>query len=220
MADPNADNSKLAFEHSVRAILTTFGVFTGFVIKAAIDGITFPPAVSWMDTWDRLKDLLADPHLYVCLATIALLLRFIIGSGVHLNLCYVTEPRSKDPRMLLKDLAFLIVFGLLAIFMVKAGDNVMSFASRAGVFISVGLFWSVLDWFLRRGAGAGEQSLFSGPWIKIDIGQLALVVLVIFAVPLTTFGELTQALLLAIGFGYALYLDVRVVLLPKQTPAA
>ncbi len=218
MADPNTDNSKVAFENCVKAILTTFGVFTGFVIKAAIDGVTFPPSDSWWDTWDRLKELLVDPHLYVCLATIALLLRFIIGSSVHLNLCYVIEPRSRNPRMLVKDLAFLIVFGLLAIFMVKAGNNVPSFASRAGVFISVGLVWSALDAWLRSGEAVGEQSLFSKPWIIIDLFQLGLVVAVIFLAPATAVGELVQAGLLAIGFGVALYWDMKVVLQAKPLP--
>src|SRR5712671_5646300 len=142
---PDADHSTRAFEDSVKTILTTFGVFTGFAIKSAIDAIQFPTSPSW---WAFL-DLLKDSHLFVGIATIALLLRFIIGSAVHLNLCYLVPPRSKKPSMLFKDLTFLVVFGLFAVFMIKA-NNVPTFAIRAFLFIVVGLVWSALDWFVRH----------------------------------------------------------------------
>jgi hypothetical protein len=205
---PDVDRSKEAFDTAVRAIVTTFGVFTGFVIKAAIDAISFPPSETWRDTLDRLRELWNDPHLFLCLATVALLLRFIIGSAVHLNLCYVVEPRSKMPVMLFKDVAFLIVFGLLAVFMVKAGKEVASFALRAAVFIAVGLLWSAVDAVVRCGRTAGEKSLFSGKWMLIDVLQLAVIGLVIFGLG----SEWWQAAVLAGGFAGALYLDMRLVL--------
>ena len=108
----DADHSKKAFEDSVRTILTTFGVFTGFAIKSAIDGIQFPTSPSW----SAFLDVLDDSHLFVCIATVALLLRFILGSAVHLNLCYVVEPRSVKPVMLFKDHAFLITAVALRLF--------------------------------------------------------------------------------------------------------
>jgi hypothetical protein len=207
---PDTDHSKRAFEDTVRTILTTFGVFTGFVIKSAIDGIKFPPSQSW---WDAL-DVVKDSHLFVCLATIALLLRFIIGSAVHLNLCYVVEPRSVKPVMLFKDLAFLIVFGLLAVFMIKAGDNVASFATRAFVFVLIGLLWSLVDAFVRQGQTGGEQSLFSRMWIKIDAGQLVLILIVYYLIPADY--DWSQAFVLAVGFAVALYMDMKVVLAAKK----
>jgi hypothetical protein len=87
---PDTDHSAKAFDYTIKTILTTFGVFTGFAIKSAIDGIVFPTSPSWF----AFLDVLNDFHLYICIATVALLLRFIIGSAVHLNLCYVVEPRS------------------------------------------------------------------------------------------------------------------------------
>lgn len=208
MAD--VDHSKRAFEDTVKTILTTFGVFTGFVIKSAIDGIKFPPSQSW---WDAL-DVVKDSHLFVCLATIALLLRFIIGSAVHLNLCYVVEPRSVKPVMLFKDLAFLIVFGLLAVFMIKAGDNVPSFATRAFLFVLIGLLWSLVDAYVRKGQTGGEQSLFSERWIKIDFGQLVIILIVYYLIPASY--DWGQAFVLAVGFAVALYMDMKVVLAAKK----
>jgi hypothetical protein len=209
---PDVDHSKRAFEDTVKTVLTTFGVFTGFVIKAAIDQIEFPPSKSWWDTLDLLK----DPHLFVCIATVALLLRFIIGSAVHLNLCYVVEPRSVKPVMLFKDVAFLIVFGLLAVFMIKAGDNVVSFATRAAVFISIGLLWSIVDAFVRRGQTGGEQSLFSGEWIGIDLAQLVAIAIVLWLVH----DKWWQAFVLAIGFAVALLWDMKIVLAARKPAPA
>lgn len=206
----DADHSKKAFEDSVRTILTTFGVFTGFAIKSAIDGIQFPTSPSW----SAFLDVLDDSHLFVCIATVALLLRFILGSAVHLNLCYVVEPRSVKPVMLFKDLAFLIVFGLLAVFMIKAGDDLSAFAKRASGFILVGLAWSAVDALARIGQTGGEKSLFSGKWIVIDVVQLALIWLVRYAVQ----NDWWQAFWLAAVFAIALYLDMRVVLGAKKPP--
>ena len=201
---PNTDHSKKAFEDTVRTILTTFGVFTGFAIKSAIDGINFPTSPSW---WAFLSTL-GDFHLFVCIATVALLLRFIVGSAVHLNLCYVVEPRSKKPVMLFKDLAFLVIFGLCAVYMIKAGD-VPTFAKRAFLFIFVGLIWSAVDGLVRsRETDPGEKTLFSGPWIGIDIFQLGLILFVLFVFH----DAWWQSFLLAVGFAFALYGDMNIVL--------
>ena len=210
---PDVDKSKRAFEDSVKAILTTFGVFTGFVIKAAIDGIKFKPSSSWLDSWGTFLDLLLNPHLYICLATVALLLRFILGSAVHLNLCYVEEPRSRMPVMLFKDLAFLIVFGVIAVFMIDARDNVAAFAARAGVFVLVGLLWSVVDLVARSGqVNVGERSLFSREWTIIDLCQLGAILFVLIEVT----SDLVGAIILAVGFSIALYLDMTVVLAARK----
>jgi hypothetical protein len=201
---PNIDHSSEAFENSVKTILTTFGVFTGFAIKSAIDGISFPASPSWFAFWETL----CDSRLFVCIATVALLLRFIIGSAVHLNLCYVTEPRSRKPGMLFKDLAFLVVFGLAAVYMIKAGD-VPTFAKRASLFVLVGAFWSVLDLLLRfQETEPGEQTLFSPYWLGIDFLQLGLIWFVLCGVD----GPWLQSLLLAVGFAVALYGDMKIVL--------
>jgi hypothetical protein len=208
---PDVDHSQKAFEDTVKTILTTFGVFTGFAIKSAIDGINFPVSPSW----SAFLDVLNDFHLFICIATVALLLRFIIGSAVHVNLCYVVEPRSVKPVMLFKDLAFLIVFGLLAIFMIKT-TNVAGFATRAFLFISVGLLWSLVDAVVRAGqTSKGEKTLFSGRWILIDIVQLGLIWSVLHWANDTWW----QSLWLAAGFALALYLDIKVVLNAKKAAA-
>jgi hypothetical protein len=209
------DQSKKAFEDSVRAILTTFGVFTGFAIKSAIDAVLVqpspapPPSPSWLAFLDLLKDF------YIAVATIALLLRYIIGSAVHLNLCYVVEPRSKMPVMLFKDLAFLIIFGLIAVFMIKAGDDVAAFSKRAFVFVATGLVWSIVDWLLRLGqTESGEKTLFSAAWSAIDVLQLGLILFVLYGACIHD--PWWQAFWLAFGFLLALYLDMKVVLGAKK----
>jgi len=210
---PDVDHSPRAFEDSVKIILTTFGVFTGFAIKSAIDAIQFPTSASW----DAFLDIFKDSHFFVCIATIALLLRFIVGSAIHLNLCYVVEPRSKMSVMLFKDLAFLIVFGLLAIFMIKAGDDVPAFATRSLLFVLVGSIWSLLDLIARaRQTAAGEKSLFSVWWLLIDLAQLGAILLIYNKIDDTWW----QAFWLAGAFAVALYLDMWVVLGAKKTDGA
>jgi len=208
------DHSKRAFEDSVKTILTTFGVFTGFTIKSAIDGIHFPPSKSWGDALEALW----DPQLFVCLATIALMLRFIVGSAVHLNLCYVVEPRSTSRFMLFKDLAFLIVFGLTAIFMIKAGDNLAAYTARACIFVAIGMAWSGADAWLRKKKTGGEQTLFSKKWLAIDLAQLGWILAVYWVVPRIFASELTIAVLMAVGFWIALWADMMVVLDARKPP--
>ena len=211
---PDIDHSKKAFEDTVRTILTTFGVFAGLAITSAIAGIKFPTAPSWFAFLDTFNDF----HLFICIATVALLLRFIVGSAVHLNLCYVVEPRSVMPVMLFKDLAFLIAFGLLAIFMIQANDvalkpnNVTGFATRAFLFIVVGLVWSAVDALVRLGKPKGEKTLFSGRWILIDLVQLGLIWIILYG----TSDDWWRSLWLAGAFAVALYLDMKVVLAAKK----
>lgn len=204
--------SKRAFEDAVRVIVTTFGVFTGVVIKSAIEKIEFPESSSLL----AIFQILTNWHLYICLATVALLLRFIIGSAVHLNLCYVVEPRSKMPVMLFKDIAFLIVFGLIAVSMVNAAGvkatDASGFATRAAWFIAAGILWSVVDGVGRMGRDGAEKTLASPWWITIDVFQLVLGV----GVFLVTKDPLWQSMALALIFWVALYLDMRTVLLPRR----
>jgi hypothetical protein len=206
-AEKKEAQSKKAFEDAVRVILTTFGVFTGVVIKSAIEKLHLPESSSLL----AIFQILTNFHVFICLATVALLLRFIIGSAVHLNLCYVTEPRSKMPIMLFKDVAFLIVFGLIAVSMINAND-VAGFAIRATWFIAAGILWSVVDRLGRIGRGGGEKSLASPSWVMIDIAQLVFggVVFLVISDPLW------RSMGLALIFALALYLDMRTVLLPGK----
>jgi hypothetical protein len=121
--------------------------------------------------------------------------------------------------MLFKDLAFLVVFGLLAIYMIKANDvamkpnNVAGFATRAFLFIVIASVWSAVDWAARsRQTEPGEKSLFSGVWMLIDFAQLALIWAVLHCVNDTWW----QSVCLAAGFTLALYLDMKVVLGAKK----
>jgi len=211
------DHSKKAFEDAVRVILTTFGVFTGFAIKTTLEAINFPHSASWL----AFLGVLSDFRFFLCIAMVALLLRFIIGSAIHLNLCYVVEPRSKMPVMLFKDVSFLIVFGLIAVFVIKASD-VLTFATRASFFIAIGLLWSVMDVLVRgRQTDPGEQTLFSWDWVIIDLIQLfgtAIVMGLSMIISADSLGWY-QAFLFAIGYSFALYFDFRVVLAAEKPRA-
>ena len=96
----------LDFSQSVNVILVTFGALV---------------AVSVADFFDETKNKLPDDvRSWAILALLALLLRFIVGSAVHLNRTYNPSPQNppdyaNSPSILffLKDIGFLIAFFLI-----------------------------------------------------------------------------------------------------------
>lgn len=213
-AETAKDQSDRAYDDAVKAILTTFGVFTGFAIKAAFDTskIKLPEASA---SWWGFLDLLKSPDLFTGVAVVALLLRFILGSAVHLNLNYATEPRYKHFAMLFKDLGFLVVFGLFAVLMIEA-PTVQTFEIRASWFILVGSIWSLLDLIIRGVPFIPPQKApFSARWMGIDALQLILILLV-WNLDVT---DLTRSMFLAAGFTLALLGDMWVILPDGRAPA-
>jgi hypothetical protein len=203
-----------AFDNAVRAILTTFGVFTGFAIKTAFD-ITRIKLPDVSPSWFGFLKLLCDVNVFTGIAVIALLLRFILGSAVHLNLVYASHPRDKRFVMLFKDLGFLVVFGLFAVLMIEA-QSVAEFGIRASWFIAVGTIWSLVDLAIRKSRFAGPaKTSFSGSWMGIDAAQLVL----ILGVSCLGDHDLARSIILAVGFTLALLGDMWVIL-PEEKAAA
>jgi hypothetical protein len=212
-AEADKKVSDLAFDSAVRAIITTFGVFTGIAIKAAFDVTRIKlPDVS--QSWFAFLNLFCDVNLFTSIAVIALLLRYILGSAVHLNVVYALDPRDKNFVMLFKDLGFLVVFGLFAVLMIEA-KGVAEFGMRASWFVAVGTAWSLLDLAIRGFRPAAVKTSFSIRWMVIDGLQLALILVVLYLVT----HDLLQSILLAVGFSLALLGDMWVIL-PRARAAA
>jgi len=208
----------MRFEQTVKVILQTFAVFVGFTLNEAIKSAI------------EKKGDYKDWHWYALLALIALLLRFIIGSTVHLNRTYVTPPAtqplaagqatSTSVGMLFKDLLFLVAFGIAAIFMSK-GKDVSEFAFWGMVYLFCAAIWCLVDWVLRdviKWCGDTETTTrvgaFSPPWLGLCLGQLAFTaaLYVVYVCVLPTMPATAVAITLAGGYIACLYIDLRIIL--------
>jgi hypothetical protein len=129
------------FDAALNVILATFAVFTGLALTTFLAPPNAPP----IDIGN-----LRDWHWWGIFALVALLLRYIIGSAIHLNYVYGgEEPRSISVFLLFKDLLFLVFFGVLAFYIIEAPDA-PNFIRRAMLFVLAGFTWSIIDYFARR----------------------------------------------------------------------
>lgn len=205
------------FEASLNALIATFAVLVGVSItdffdrtKAPIEGKLFGP-------------------LFVMFIT--LLLRYIVGSAIHLKYTYGNSkqandtpgpPQSQSVPLFFKDAAFLVLFGALAVTMTHSWEERVSnpqhpfevapFLRHAEWFLGAGLVWSVTDpilrWFYWY-KGKWEEwptKPFWLPWVLFDGLQLILTRYVpdYAASPLKTVQILAAiyVLFLFIDFGY------------------
>jgi len=117
--------SPLDFEKIVTAVLGTFTVFTGFVFSSYLKDLPLAEGSGWLAwmTW------FCQWRLWALFALMALLLRYIMGSAVHLNFMYVPSKdadgrplpsRSQSVGLLFKDLGFLVLFGVVAMSIASA----------------------------------------------------------------------------------------------------
>lgn len=96
-----------AAEPSVRVALAFFAALVGFGLK------------NLLDDGDRLP----CKHL-IFVSAVAMVLRFLWGSGNHFWLEYLSdEVPSVDRKRFATDLAFLVLFGVLAVFMCYASEG-------------------------------------------------------------------------------------------------
>ena len=129
------------FTDVVNVILATFTVFTGL----ALTNFLAPSNGSAIDI-----TAIHGWRWWAFFTLFALLMRYIIGSALHLNYVYAGEqPRSGSVLMLFKDLMFLVLFGMLAYYIVEAGDAA-HFMRRAMLFVLAGFAWSIFDYMTRR----------------------------------------------------------------------
>ncbi len=129
------------FNDVVNVILATFAVFTGLALTNFLAPSNGPAInITAIHGW----------RWWAFFTLVALLMRYIIGSALHLNYVYAgPQPRSGSVFMLFKDLMFLVLFGMLAYYIVEAG-NASHFIRRAMLFVLAGFAWSILDYMTRR----------------------------------------------------------------------
>lgn len=140
------------FDDAIRVILATFTVFTGLTLTRFLA----PPDKIVGNNLAPIKippieiDAIHGWRWWAFFALVALLLRYIIGSAIHLNYVYGGDaPRSSSIAMLFKDLIFLVLFGMLAFYIIDAND-VEHFVTRAMLFVLAGFIWSIGDYMVRR----------------------------------------------------------------------
>lgn len=152
---------------AVTAVIQTFAAFVG---------------ISLTDFFDEAKNKLGEEvRLWAFIALVALLLRYIIGSAVHLNRAYGARKGQEQPlqpsiRLFIKDLLFLVAFGYVAI-QITHSHTLMHFMRWSGWFIGLGLLWSVSDrgfrWLWLPGvAGDPRLNRLACIWAAIDAIQL------------------------------------------------
>lgn len=279
------------FEPAVKVILAVFAAFTGFTISKSIDALVDPKNLDLSSLDWTLKffcALLESYQFWILVAVLSLLLRYIIGSAIHLNHVYVEqvpvdadankrpeillelppgvhlgqngslpiqiegqkmqidfpisvllvqkaedrkEPRSKCIRFLFKDFIFLVIFGVLAVFIAKSSDF-STLAFRSILYLAAGLAWGLVDWLTRdvfEWGGERERSSkvwgHETGWLVMDIGQIIVTLLIaaghyllsqFYPHPVTDFWA---ALVLALIYGIFLYLDIKMLLVPPEAPA-
>jgi hypothetical protein len=223
-------NAQPDFKQIVEKSLTLFGVFTGvtlsFYIKDFLFAVDPPHGFREFPTWSRVL---------IAVAVIALLLRYIIGSAVHLNSTYVAkvvttirqtsldgmpvrmfavdEAKSmKSERLgwLFFDMLMLIAFGMFAVSITYAFDF-DDIIWRSIWFILVGLGWSGIAALYRP----LDQEI-AERWLVIDLVQLGIMAaLLMFSWPATV-----KAVILAAVNVLCLFLDLAVVSRPPPVAAA
>jgi hypothetical protein len=160
---------------AVNVVIQTFAAFVG---------------ISLTDFFDDAKNRLGDDlRSWTFIALVALLLRYIVGSAVHLNRAYGTRKGQDQPLLpsiplFTKDLLFLVAFGYVAIQMTHS-HKFVHFVQASAWFVGLGLLWSVTDrgfrWlFLRHRAGDAALNQLSFAWAGIDFSQLLVTGLLVY----------------------------------------
>ena len=210
-------NAKPDFKQIVEKSLALFGVFTGvtlsFYIKDFLFGDNILAGFRGFSKMDRAL---------ISASVISLLLRYIVGSAVHLNATYVAkvttrivnnvlveekQPKSENLRWLFFDLLILVIFGLLAVYIIYS-PNLQEFLWRSAIFILVGLFWSVVALAVRRG-----DRPIAARWAVID-GFQFLLTLGLYEASCSDSGKISWLAIIYIGF---LFVDFGVVSRPPPT---
>jgi hypothetical protein len=194
-------NEKPDFKLIVDRAVAVFGVYTGATLSFYVKDFLFSPKNlahfhgiwDWATYWGS----------WAVIAVVALLLRYIIGSAVHLNRTYVPKetqtvqgnfviaPPDANTRQvnltvsvekayqstslcwLFVDILFLIVFGILAFFITSSAD-IEQLMWRSIYFMAGGFVWSAVAWKWRT-----QDAVIATEWIWIDLVQTALTFILI-----------------------------------------
>jgi nucleoside 2-deoxyribosyltransferase len=190
-------------------VLVTFSVLVG---------------VSLADFFDETKNRLpGDVHDWAFFVVVALLLRYIIGSVIHLKHAYRGAPdfqHSASIRLFLKDIGFLVAFGLVAV-KITHSVKLFHFWQQSWVFISISLVWSITDPIFRKiwEPGALQQEPLWRVWTVIDAAQLSATLLIYFLI--YSYNQYLATIVLAVIYGIFFFLDLaallRIMALRKPT---
>jgi hypothetical protein len=113
-------------------------------------------------------------------ALVCLLLRYFIGSAIHIKRNYVYSPPSREATwFLLKDLVFLVLFGVYAV-AISQSDNPAQFMDRSAQLLVIAFVWSLLDPISHITFRGMPPTVSSWKyWIWINSVQLAATVLIL-----------------------------------------
>lgn len=208
--------TNLPMERCIQVVLATFGALSGFALVTFIT--TAPP--------NALNPIQSRPDElnWLIFALAALLLRYMLGSAVHLYRTYVPPTPLGTPALpdwwtiifFFKDLFFLVLFGLLAIKITQSVD-VPEFINRSAIFILWGLIWGLIDFGLRfvQSAVTARPMNLADRWLEInwivmDAAQYILALLIL---------QTGNYKILTLVFILFLFLDVVVLMGRSLIPA-
>lgn len=201
------------FQPIVDKTLSVFAVYTGVVLTYFVRDYLFSDdnmaQIFGFSAWAH------HPGSWVAVAVTTLLLRYVIGSAVHLNKTYVpavarridglviTEIKtykSTSVCWLYIDLLFLIVFGILGILMTRATGSIESIGWHAIYIMGAGVLWSAIAMALRPG-----DRKIGALWFAIDVVQIVLTYALVIA---ASWDDLSRAVCFGILYVIFLYADV------------
>jgi hypothetical protein len=206
------------FKLIVDRAVAVFGVYTGATLSFYVKDFLFHPAN--LARFHSLSDWALYWGSWALVAVVALLLRYIIGSAVHLNRTYVPKEtqkivgtdivatkdyQSKSLCRLFCDILFLIVFGILAFF-ITSSSTIEQLMSRSVYFIIAGLIWSIVALIVRE-----KEKAIAAKWLVIDVVQIILTMGLICAPA----APIVKAVPLAVLYLGCLFFDLRVMAKPK-----
>jgi hypothetical protein len=225
------------FKQIVEKSLALFGVFTGATLSFYIGDFLFANKLSTGFATFGFGD-----RACLVAGVIALLLRYIVGSAVHLNLRYVPKvttsivetlvpgpggqqlrrldfietkgPSLKSLRWLFFDIVMLVFFGLLAVFILHASD-LREFMWYAAYFVGAGFVWGLVAATWRP-----DDAAIAKRWMVIDISQLAITLVLILLYSEGWAGDLIIPPILAAVYVFCLLVDFAVVSRPPVDPSA
>ena|SRR5438445_7212594 len=175
----------MRYEQTIRVITVFFSTLIGFGLKKLLDA----------GTGD-----LAGVNGWLCfILAVLLFLRFLLGSANHLTLEYTSQEHpGASAGPLIRDLLFLIAFGILALWICYSA-SIGEFLSRSISLPAGGFVWSVLDPFLRRRELRPTLGKLAAPWYAINAFQLiALIVALGFESTLTQAAGVTSCLVVLV----------------------
>jgi len=210
------------FKQIVEKSLALFGVFTGVTLSFYVKDFLFSDKIP-----AGFEQFSIASRSLMALAVISLLLRYIVGSAVHLTATYVPkvtttieaidgrhvlvekkQPKSKSLFWLFFDMLMLVVFGLVAV-LITYSAGLEELMLRSGYFISLGLVWNVVALLFRPGDTAVAER-----WWWIDMFQL----IVTLALIVTPGFVVLKTFVLAGVYLFCLFLDFCVVSRPPPPP--